>query len=88
MKTCAPSAGENRSFSALRSSPRFTYFFWAGGKLMNYADLTNRRATYSDATQCILDAHFCAAQELGNKAIDEIFYSKPVEDFKPPFLSY
>lgn len=55
---------------------------------MNYADLTNRRATYSVATQCILDAHFCAAQELGNKAIDEIFYSKPVEDFKPPFLSY
>ncbi len=55
---------------------------------MNYADLTNRRGTYSVATQCNLDAHFCAAQELGNKAIDEIFYSKPVEDFKLPFLSY
>jgi hypothetical protein len=63
-------------------------FFWPGGKSMNYGDLTNRRGTYSVAIQCILDAHFCAAQELGNKAIDEIFYPKPVEDFKPPFLSY
>jgi hypothetical protein len=71
--------------AALRAS---RIFFWPGGKSMNYADLTNRRGTYSVATQCILDAHFCAAQELGNKAIDEIFYSKPVEDFKLPFLSY